>query len=91
MHGRCDTEFDAAEPANLEEAPCCPLCGWHGAASVTWSPPPARSAAMAERSPSTASPWSQARGKARTCSVLGATAGNGVNVPYSTMRELLVE
>jgi len=38
MHGRCDTEFDTAEPVNLDPAPRCPRCG--GAIGMrTWLPP----------------------------------------------------
>jgi hypothetical protein len=38
LHGPCDTDFDTAEPVNLEEAPRCPLCG--GAVGMlTWLPP----------------------------------------------------
>lgn len=38
VHGRYDTEFDAAEPANLEKAARCPACG--GVTGMKkWLPP----------------------------------------------------
>ncbi len=38
VHGRCDMEFDTAEPVNLEKAPRCPECG--GVIGMkTWLPP----------------------------------------------------
>ena len=38
LHGRCDTDFNTAEPVNLERAPRCLMCG--GVIGMkTWRPP----------------------------------------------------
>jgi hypothetical protein len=38
MHGRCDTQFIKAEPANRGEAPLCPRCG-DVIGMLVWLPP----------------------------------------------------